>query len=272
MTNNAVFDQNFINLSTLTTPADVLFKIGNIIENNNLKNKKVKLNLGDISFSHAHIYGLKSILESSGIEIEGIYTTSQNTQFVAQNVGITVLENLNTEPTSENTDEAVNKEQNTEQRAILEEITNSSDTEKALEEAIDNVLNIEDEKKVLILQSSTKNTNTYETLYVKQTLRSGQSIGFDGNVLVIGDCHPGSEITASGDITVWGLLSGIAHAGSKGNNKALIRAFKINAIQLRIANNFARKPDRLMLDKNEKTASFTPEEARISDGEIKIYS
>ena len=112
---------------------------------------------------------------------------------------------------------------------------------------------------------------TYPTKYIKQTIRSGQVINYEGNIVIIGDCHPGSEIVASGDITVWGVLSGIAQAGSSGNEKARIRALKMNAIQLRIANCYARRPDSLNTVFVEKTNVFTPEEARIINGEIVIF-
>ncbi len=109
------------------------------------------------------------------------------------------------------------------------------------------------------------------TKYIKQTIRSGQIIKFDGNIVIIGDCHPGCEIIAAGDITVWGVLGGIAHAGSKGNEKAKIRALKMNAIQLRISNCYARRPDYLHSIFVDKTNTFTPEEARIVNGEIIVF-
>ena len=77
-------------------------------------------------------------------------------------------------------------------------------------------------------------SDSKSTTYVNQTLRSGQILESEGNVVIIGDCHPGSEIRAIGDITVWGVLSGIAHAGMSGNTNAKIRALKMNAVQLRI--------------------------------------
>lgn len=110
-----------------------------------------------------------------------------------------------------------------------------------------------------------------QTMYVKHTLRSGQVINYEGNVVIIGDCHTGSEVHATGDITVWGVLSGIAHAGSTGNSRAKIRALKMNAIQLRIADSYARKPDALNSVLIEKTNVFTPEEARNIDGDIIIF-
>ena len=108
------------------------------------------------------------------------------------------------------------------------------------------------------------------TQYHKQTVRSGQVIQSKGNVVIIGDCHPGCEIHAAGDITVWGILGGIAHAGCKGNTKARIRALNLNAIQLRIADSFARRPDHIKNVYVEKSNSFTPEEARNINGSIVI--
>ncbi len=111
----------------------------------------------------------------------------------------------------------------------------------------------------------------FPTKYIKQTIRSGQVINYEGNIVIIGDCHPGCEVTALGDITVWGVLSGIAHAGAGGNQKARVRALKMNAIQLRIANCYSRRPDSLNTVFIEKTNSFTPEEARIINGEIVVF-
>lgn len=108
------------------------------------------------------------------------------------------------------------------------------------------------------------------TQYHKQTVRSGQVIKSNGNVVIIGDCHPGCEIHAAGDITVWGILGGIAHAGSAGNTKARIRALNLNAIQLRIAESYARRPDHIKNIYIEKTNTFTPEEARNINGSIVI--
>lgn len=108
------------------------------------------------------------------------------------------------------------------------------------------------------------------TQYHKQTVRSGQVIKSNGNVVIIGDCHPGCEIHAAGDITVWGILGGIAHAGYKGNTKAKIRALNLNAIQLRIADSYARRPDHIKNIYVEKSNTFTPEEARNINGSIVI--
>ena len=121
------------------------------------------------------------------------------------------------------------------------------------------------------VEENSVNTGTLPTLYLNQTLRSGQTVSFDGNILIIGDAHPGSEIVAGGDITVWGILGGIAHAGSNGNISSKVRALKLNAIQLRIAGLYARRNDTLNVPYVQKTNEFSPEEALIEDGKIVIY-
>jgi septum site-determining protein MinC len=121
------------------------------------------------------------------------------------------------------------------------------------------------------VEENSTDTKTLPTLYLNQTLRSGQTVNYEGNILIIGDAHPGSEIIAEGDITVWGILGGIAHAGSKGNISSKVRALKLNAIQLRIAGLYARRNDTLNVPYVQKTNEFTPEEAQIEEGKIVIY-
>ena len=120
-------------------------------------------------------------------------------------------------------------------------------------------------------EENSVNTESLPTLYINQTLRSGQTVSYEGNILIIGDAHPGSEIVATGDITVWGILGGIAHAGSLGNVTAKVRALKLNAIQLRVAGLYARRNDTLNVPYVQKTNEFTPEEAQIEEGKIVIY-
>lgn len=111
----------------------------------------------------------------------------------------------------------------------------------------------------------------FDTMYFRQTLRSGQTVRFNGNVVIVGDVHAGSEVTAGGDILVWGELRGIAHAGAQGNYKSEIRAMKIEALQLRIADYIARRPDRIYYHKDQADSAMSPEVARVADGEIKIF-
>ena len=105
-------------------------------------------------------------------------------------------------------------------------------------------------------------------LYLRQTLRSGQSVSHKGHLVIIGDVNPGAEVSAEGDITIWGALRGVAHAGTAGNTMCEIRALKFDPIQLRIAHSIARAPDR----PRHSLKSAGPETARIVNGTIRISS
>jgi septum site-determining protein MinC len=73
------------------------------------------------------------------------------------------------------------------------------------------------------------------TLYHAATLRGGQTLHHNGNIVVVGDVNPGAELVATGDILVFGRLAGTAHAGAQGNAEARIYALDLAATQLRIA-------------------------------------
>ena len=67
-------------------------------------------------------------------------------------------------------------------------------------------------------------------------MRSGQKIEEDGSIVIIGDVNSGAEVIAADNIVVLGTLRGLAHAGAKGNAKAIIAAGKLDTVQIRIAN------------------------------------
>jgi len=102
------------------------------------------------------------------------------------------------------------------------------------------------------------------TILIKRTVRSGQQIQYDGNIVVLGDVNPGSELIASGNIVVMGALRGVVHAGATGNEEASVAAFRLLPTQLRIANHITRAPDGDYLPPQQ------PEIARIKDGVVVI--
>lgn len=80
------------------------------------------------------------------------------------------------------------------------------------------------------------------TVLLRRTVRSGQRIAFDGNVVILGDVNPGAEIIASGDIVVVGTMRGLAHAGAKGSPGAVVAALALQPTQLRIGPQLGRPP------------------------------
>lgn len=75
-----------------------------------------------------------------------------------------------------------------------------------------------------------------ETQFHRGSLRSGQKIEIEGSIVILGDVNSGAEVIASDNIVVLGALRGLAHAGAKGNKKAIVAAGLFDAVQIRIAN------------------------------------
>lgn len=81
------------------------------------------------------------------------------------------------------------------------------------------------------------------TLYFRGTVRSGQSLEYPGNIVILGDVNPGAYVIASGDIIVMGRLNGVVHAGAEGEDRAVIIGAIFSPSQLRIAQYIGRPPD-----------------------------
>jgi len=81
------------------------------------------------------------------------------------------------------------------------------------------------------------------TKFYKGTVRNGQRIDYEGNIIVMGDVNPGAEIVAAGNIIVLGHLRGMAHAGVNGDMEAVVIALRLQPTQLRIGNIITRSPE-----------------------------
>ncbi len=101
------------------------------------------------------------------------------------------------------------------------------------------------------------------TLFHVGTLRGGQALHHVGNIVVVGDVNPGTELVATGDVLVFGRLLGVAHAGAQGDDQARVYALHLQATQLRIATSIA-------VDEETRRASAEPEVAFVRDGRIVI--
>ena len=102
-----------------------------------------------------------------------------------------------------------------------------------------------------------------KTNFHQGTVRSGEYLESPGDLLILGDVNPGAQVSAEGNIIIWGRLLRIAHAGNKGNSKATISALQLRPVQLRIAQKVARGP-------KEKLQLGLAEQARIDSEEIII--
>jgi septum site-determining protein MinC len=96
---------------------------------------------------------------------------------------------------------------------------------------------------------------------IRHTLRNGRTVHSDGHVVVMGDVNAGAQIIATGDVVVWGRLSGVVHAGAGGDESAVVCALHLSPTQLRIAGYITISPE----DKRRKSR---PERALVRNGRI----
>lgn len=101
------------------------------------------------------------------------------------------------------------------------------------------------------------------TKFVHGTLRSGQEISFNGNIVVIGDVNPGALLRAKGNIVVLGTLRGVAQAGIGGNTNAVVAAYSLLPTQLRISDIIVRPPE-------DDVQYKYPEIAKVVNNEVVI--
>lgn len=112
-----------------------------------------------------------------------------------------------------------------------------------------------------------KENITGEDQFIYRTLRSGQILHSEGALIIWGNVHESSEITAAKDIIVLGKLEGIAHAGCYGDKDSTIFALNLCPKQIRIGNMISRSSENV-------SKSPVPEMAYV-EGEsicIKEYS
>jgi len=373
-------DLYLIDMSYLNSPAEFVYDLTSVLDNEQARNKRIKIKIGAIDLNQAQLMSIKSLILSINSSLVVLDGTSEITRASALATGIvyensadmvptetaflneisensgentTVSEEIqeNQEPQyaenvvqneevsvdtneNQNIDENVNNFENEEtvqpevsveetdepletnessegfnflnvfinneepkkddeteinndddsssipeNSVIQEELSVIYGTEKKLEDVFEST-GIKEEKFVSFKDGATAEEREYTkfdfelesfpTKYLKQNICAGQVISFDGNLVIIGDCHEGSEISASGDITVWGNLSGSAYAGMNGNEKAKIRALRMNASQLRISTCYIKRPEVLETPGIQKQP-LVPEEASIIKGEIGVY-
>lgn len=99
-------------------------------------------------------------------------------------------------------------------------------------------------------------------LVVERTLRGGQRVTHEGDIVILGDVNPGAEVVAGGSVLVWGRLRGTVDAGRR-REGAAVRALDLAPTQLRIGAAIARAPE-------DPQRVPEPEVAREGDGRIVV--
>lgn len=284
MTKGYIENGFIVDLSNAKKTSEIIYELSRILDLPEAKEKSVCLKFGEVNLNQSQLISVKAMIESMDSHLEFISTVSDETKTAATALGIEIFEFENeVEAPDFNENGTVTEVVNPELEIALDKIFGEGDFEERYseeddvheevrsEETISTDEFADDVEDLAEIKRQMKENEKLPTLYVQRTLRSGQSLKSDGNVVIIGDVNPGAEVVAKGDITVWGVLGGIAHAGSDGNSYSRIRALKLYAIQLRIGDVFARRPDTVNVPYVQKSDSFTPEEARVSKKHIVIY-
>jgi septum site-determining protein MinC len=103
-----------------------------------------------------------------------------------------------------------------------------------------------------------------EGLFMKRTVRSGQTVQYNGHVTIRGDVNPGGQVVAGGDVVIWGRLRGTVHAGATGDDDATVCALMLAPTQLRIGTHIARSPE------EDAREPGVPEIAKVQDSGIVV--
>ncbi len=138
--------------------------------------------------------------------------------------------------------------------------------QEIIKEQID--VNIEFETpKTLGLHSIKKTFNKEiedsKTKFYRTSVRSGQKVEYEGSIVILGDVNAGAEVVAEENIVILGNLRGLAHAGAKGNKKAIIAANMIASPQLRIANIIKENQINEATDQTIKNYAYVDENEKI---------
>ncbi|MDY6309902.1 MAG: septum site-determining protein MinC [Cyanobacteriota bacterium] len=266
-------DNGFIiDLTHAQKVSEIIYELSKALDMPDAKNKHICLKLGAVDLNETELSSIKTLIELMESTLAYISTSSAATLETATKLGIKISEFTNeiSAPSFDDKDKDSSE--------VVKALDNIFGEDKPAENESVKVVKHEDEIEEPEIKEDEeedvkklrKEPENLPTLYIRRTIRSGQSISSDGNLVIIGDVNSGAEIIAKGDITVWGILAGIAHAGSDGNNYARIRALKLNPVQIRIGDIFARRPDSVNIPFVQKTSEYTPEEAFTHNGSIII--
>lgn len=115
----------------------------------------------------------------------------------------------------------------------------------------------------LVQQSRADSPNLLSPKIVTHTLRAGQMIGYEGDMIILGDVNPGAEVTASGSVYIFGALRGRIWAGAKGDRNASIIALDFEPVQMRIADKVVVSPGRSLSKDHHPQKAFIEEESIV---------
>lgn len=104
---------------------------------------------------------------------------------------------------------------------------------------------------------------------VEKTLRSGQRVEHDGDIVLIGSVNPGAQLVATGDVYIFGKARGLIHAGSTGDKTRRVIALSMEVSQIRIGDVVA-KGDAVKASEMVAEIAYLNEEGILVIDEFKL--
>lgn len=121
----------------------------------------------------------------------------------------------------------------------------------------------EKRKKDKKIPQSLSEGNMGDFKVVRRKIRSGQTISFKGNLILIGDVNPGGEIKVGGSLFVFGSLRGRVFAGETTGKDAIVVASRMKPERLQIGEFVLENENNKRRDKISV--------ALVEDDRVKIY-
>lgn len=97
---------------------------------------------------------------------------------------------------------------------------------------------------------------------IRHTIRSGQRMVHQGDLIIVGDVNPGAHVVAAGDVMIFGWLRGTVSAGQPDDTTRSIYALRFDPTQIRIG------PVLALGD----TKGGNPEKARVEEGQLVVLA
>ena len=301
----AFVQEGFVDVASAENPTHALLLLAQVMQSSALADwhDEVDVNTGYLYLTPAQVRRVVKLIEEADKPLGVLFTQVPETQQAALSQGFLIKETpvlrprkviiaptpVTPEVTSANSVDSLANALFAAVEALPSDVDESSVLPAGIVEQQSQPSNVALECDVLESFASTP-VATEETIIqpvqeglptqvIRGTLRSGRFIEFAGNLLVLGDVNTGAEVRAKGDIVIWGELKGLAHAGFKGTRAAEIRALGMDAVQLRIADIIARRPDRVSaqpagewLPSRTAEGAYFPEVARVIEKEIQIFT
>lgn len=122
----------------------------------------------------------------------------------------------------------------------------------------------EKEEEVQVTSEKDKKMILKDFLVIKRILRSGQTLNYSGNIILIGDVNEDAEISAGGSLFVFGSLRGSVIAGRDSGEDAIVVATNLRPKRLQIG-------DIVLEEDISKRRKEVASIALVENGKIVIY-